>query len=105
MIIELEINGARVIVSGENLSVSVTQDDKPVHHVVRPIETISSNDFPTGAQIKSLRKAMRKSQASFAKLLGVRQATICRWEREYERPSGPSAILLISMIKSGEVPA
>lgn len=32
MIIELEINGARVIISGENLNVNVSGEDAPVEH-------------------------------------------------------------------------
>lgn len=90
MIIELEINGARVIVSGENLSVSVTQD------VLEAQSLVKTNDFmlPSPDQIKSLRKSLHESQASFAKRFGVAQATVCRWERGDEKPSGPATLLL-----------
>ncbi|NKB78547.1 hypothetical protein HED49_03130 [Ochrobactrum daejeonense] len=36
MIIELEINGARVIISGDNLTVNLTQDDQVKSNVITP---------------------------------------------------------------------
>lgn len=140
MIIELEINGARVIISGENLSVNVSDGSRtvfrPKHSKIKQdrsdgsLEVITTDfdapdggaylrrlkggdvsvsvtqaeaqslgkitDFmlPSPAQIKSLRKSLHESQASFAKRFGVAQATVCRWERGDEKPSGPATLLL-----------
>lgn len=96
MIIELEINGARVIISGDNLSVNVTQEVEvqPIAFRSRP----SDLSVPTPDQIKSLRKSLGQSQQKFGKRLGVTQASVCRWELGYEKPGGSSAILIRSMI-------
>lgn len=106
MIIEFEINGARVIVSGDNLTVNITQDGKPIEstpvgvfkvagHPVSPVQKM-----PSPEKIKALRKSMKFNQARFAKLFGVAQATVCRWEIGSDKPSGPAAILLLSMMNA-----
>jgi DNA-binding transcriptional regulator YiaG len=98
MIIELEINGARVIISGENLTVNVTQDDVPTSAPIAAL--VERPDLPSAYQIKALRKSLGLSQAKFARRFAVAQATVCRWELGYERPSGPSTMLLASMIEA-----
>jgi len=95
MIIEIEINGARVIISGENLAVNVTQDD--VQSTASKPDQAGRFGLPGPDQIKSLRKALGLSQTKFARRLLVTQATICRWERGYEKPSGPATMLLLSL--------
>lgn len=97
MIIEFEINGARVIVSGENLSVNITQDCEPV--AAAGLSETSRVDFaPKAEDIRALRKAMGLRQHQFCKLLGVTQATISRWETGEERPRGSAAVLLHKML-------
>lgn len=41
----------------------------------------------TPAQIKSIRRDLKLTQAEFAKAVGVRQATVSDWEREASKPS------------------
>ena len=96
MIIEFEINGARVIVSGDNLSVNVTQENEPPRSIPKP----RSGDLslPTPSQIKALRKSLGESQASFAKRLGVTQASVCRWERGSDTPNGAATIILSTLL-------
>jgi putative transcriptional regulator len=102
MIIELEINGARVIISGDNLTVNVTGEDKPATSQIGAVQighaAKASIGLPSPAQIKQLRKSLKLSQNRFAASLGVAQATVCRWELGYEKPSGPSTILLAAML-------
>lgn len=92
MIIEFEINGARVIVSGDNLTVNVTQDS--LEPVVQSGASRDTSNLPTPDQIKRLRKSMKMSQAEFGKVVGVEQSSVCRWERGYENPNGSAALLL-----------
>ncbi|NTB01606.1 helix-turn-helix domain-containing protein [Agrobacterium tumefaciens] len=103
MIIEFEINGARVIVSGENLTVNVTQDSTDVPGKVN-VSPSKLDALPTPDQIKRLRKSMRLNQAQFGKMVGVEQSSVCRWERGYENPNGSAALLLRSLFEreSGE---
>lgn len=91
MIVEFEINGARVIISGDNLSVNVTEDS--------PALRVQSDALPSGKQIRAFRSNLGLNQAGFAKLLGVsRPSTICRWEQGVGHPSGASAIALVRLM-------
>lgn len=98
MIIELEINGARVIISGDNLTVNLTEDDQ------RPkaVHTNVADSVPTPVQIIALRRSMGFNQTHFAGLVGVTQASVCRWERGHERPGGSATLLLLALMKSKE---
>lgn len=92
MIIEFEINGARVIVSGENLSVSVTQDGNIRDVAIR---------MPDADEIVALRRSMSLTQHQFSALLSVSQSMISKWETGEDRPSGESAVKLAKMIADG----
>lgn len=92
MIIELDINGARVIISGDNLTVNVTQDGEHL-----PALNISKPQLLEGRQIKALRKKLGLRQHQFCDLLGVTQGTVSRWETGVETPRGPAAIMLVKL--------
>ena len=96
MIIELEINGARVIISGDNLTVNLTQDDQAKSNVLMP--RIVQPKTPTAETIKELRKKLKLTQCGFARMLRVNQATISRWETGADEPHGAAAVLLANMI-------
>lgn len=97
MIIELEINGARVIICGDNLSVNVTQDE-----VKREIVThrVVGGAMPTAEQIKNLRKRLALTQSGFSQLMKVSQGTVCRWESGTDEPHGEAAVRLADMISA-----
>lgn len=101
MIIEFEINGARVIVSGENLTVSLTQDDAAKAEFVA--QRSEEPRLPTPNEIKKLRTDMVMSQAGFGQMLRVSQGTVCKWEIGTDRPSGDVAIRLAHMIAQGSM--
>ncbi|WP_042954355.1 helix-turn-helix transcriptional regulator [Rhizobium leguminosarum] len=73
MIIELEINGARVIISGENLTVNISGDDAATRsakkdiNAYRPIEGDRNKSHP----LKVWRASHGLTQAEMAELLGV----------------------------------
>ncbi|NTF67938.1 helix-turn-helix transcriptional regulator [Rhizobium rhizogenes] len=73
MIIELEINGARVIISGENLNVNVSgdgsteQDDHLERNAYRPLIGERNHRHP----LKVWRKANGVTQGDMAGILGV----------------------------------
>lgn len=90
MIIELEINGARLIISGDNLTVNVSDTREPEGHAPLLI--------PTAKLITALRKALGMSQGEFASHVGVSQAAVCRWECGEREPRGPMAVKLASLI-------
>lgn len=90
MIIELEINGARVIISGDNLTVNVTDAQEPEGHHGLPI--------PTAGLICALRRSLHMNQGEFAGHVGVSQAAVCRWESGEREPRGGMAVKLASLI-------
>lgn len=101
MIIELEINGARVIVSGDNLTVNVTEDDQSL--LPKKDDAGAAPQVPTGAQIKALRKSLGLNQAEFAGLVGAAKAsTVCRWEKDAVHPAGSSAIAIVRLMTRGQ---
>ena len=69
MIIEIEINGARVIVSGDNLSVSVTEVHERLHRVfgIPAVGTRSEHVEITEADIRSSLIARAKAHRDKAK--------------------------------------
>lgn len=69
MIIELEINGARVIISGDNLAVSVSEDA-----AIAPLKS-------TGVQaLRKWLKGNRGRSSRLAEHLGVSYGTISQWK-------------------------
>lgn len=84
MIIELEINGARVIISGDNLTVNMTQEDRAKGAVVA--RRTSDLSMPSPEDIKELREKLGYRQAAFARLFRISQATVSRWETGVEKP-------------------
>lgn len=50
----------------------------------------------TPDEIKALRQSMKMTQAAFAELVGVDQATISNWEKGKATPTGPAQRLLAS---------
>lgn len=90
MIIELEINGARVIISGDNLAVNVSEGNEPTGHHTLPL--------PTSDLITALRRSLGMNQGELSDFLGVSQAAVCRWERGEREPRGPMAVKLATLI-------
>ncbi|WP_025091484.1 hypothetical protein [Brucella intermedia] len=78
MIVELEINGARIIVTGENLTVNVSEDGQS-YHVDDP------SIFITGMSvgIDALREWLSESRGrltALSKYLGVKHPSILQWK-------------------------
>lgn len=90
MIIELEINGARVIISGDNLTVNVTDAQEPAD--------LHGFLIPTGGRITALRKALGMNQGEFADHIGASPAAVCRWESGAREPRGSMAVRLSGLI-------
>jgi DNA-binding XRE family transcriptional regulator len=73
MIIEIEVNGARVMISGENLTVNVSGDDAATRspkkdiNAYRPIEGDRNKRHP----LKVWRAAQGVTQAEMAEKLGI----------------------------------
>ena len=44
--------------------------------------------------VKAIRRRLRKSQAEFARMIGVSVATLQNWEQGRRRPEGPARALL-----------
>lgn len=75
MITEIEINGARLIIRGENIAVSLSETDS-VDHTQKPVVHEIS-----GAGMRFIRKnVFRMNQIDFADLVGVHQSSVSRWE-------------------------
>jgi DNA-binding transcriptional regulator YiaG len=90
MIIELEVNGAHIIISGDNLTVNVTDAQEPEGYDNLPI--------PTAELISALRRSLCMSQGDFADHVGVSQAAVCRWENGEREPRGGMAVKLAGLI-------
>jgi putative transcriptional regulator len=50
-------------------------------------------DFPP-VDVKAIRQRLGKSQAEFARMIGVSVATLQNWEQGRRRPEGPARALL-----------
>ena len=77
MIIEFEINGARVIVSGDNLSISVTEDG-----IAKGVTAIMHKTAVEGEGVEALRvwlKAVRGRAIALANHLGITRPAIDQW--------------------------
>jgi putative transcriptional regulator len=46
------------------------------------------------ARVKAIRRRLGKSQADFARMIGVSLATLQNWEQGRRRPDGPARALL-----------
>jgi DNA-binding transcriptional regulator YiaG len=99
MIIEFEINGARVIVSGENLSVSLTEQDGQSRKVLpahaEPVD---------GVTLKEYLRVSRITQEEFADQVGAHVITVNRWITGNRRPSW-SSVRKITQATGGVVTA
>lgn len=74
MIIELEINGARVIISGDNLTVNVTEG------AAGQVELFTPTDGIVGvAALTEWMKAVRGRAGKLADSLGITHAAIPQW--------------------------
>lgn len=73
MIIELDINGARVIITGENLSVSVTEDAREIAPVVREPRVRGIEPF------NQWMNALRGRQTAIAEYLGITRSAVSQW--------------------------
>ena len=87
MIIELDINGARVIISGDRLQVSIVEDSPPTAPSV-----IDPKD------IVALRKSKGWTQIDLASELGVTQGYISRLESGANQPERATKKLLERLI-------
>lgn len=59
----------------------------------------------TAINAKSVRKRLGKSQAAFARMIGVSVATLQNWEQGRRRPDGPAQALLKVAAKNPEAVA
>lgn len=75
MIIELEINGARVIISGDNLTVNVSED------VAEAVKTLTfAGAVPHGIDaLTAWMKAVRGRASELADCLGITPGAIPQW--------------------------
>ena len=69
MIIELEINGARLIISGENLAVSMSEEGEAISSVSSGVTTL-----------RKWLKASRGRSSRLAEHIGVSYGTISQWK-------------------------
>lgn len=99
----MSIGGCHMIIAGENLSVSMTQDDEPAATTTSPsvaglVPKNSDVASPGPDRIRELRLKLQMRQHQFADLMNVQQCTVSRWEAGEAEPSGPACILLNLMI-------
>lgn len=52
-----------------------------------------STKFPA-VNVRAIRSRLKKSQAEFARMIGVSIATLQNWEQGRRRPVGPARVLL-----------
>jgi transcriptional regulator with XRE-family HTH domain len=57
----------------------------------------------TSGLVKQIRKLRGWTQGQLASALGVKQATISRWETGLDEPSGPAMVVLKQMVLSDAV--
>lgn len=55
-----------------------------------------------GAAVKHIRERLGKTQVEFATMLGCREITVLRWEKEAFKPSGIALIQLINLAEGEE---
>lgn len=55
--------------------------------------------------VKAIRAKLRKSQAEFARMIGVSVATLQNWEQGRRQPEGPARALLLVAEKAPQVVA
>ncbi len=58
-------------------------------------------EFPP-VKVKAIRRRLGKSQAEFARMIGVSVATLQNWEQGRRRPEGPARALLRVAAKNPE---
>jgi plasmid maintenance system antidote protein VapI len=92
MIIEFEVNGARVIVSGENLTVNVTEVERASLHV----------PGPTAKTLNEWLKGSGLTQEKFAEIIGVHRVHLSRFINGRLRPNW-KMIAKIKRATGGEV--
>jgi putative transcriptional regulator len=74
----------------DSLSASIRQAGK-----IRRGEMVASRlTKMTPANIKAIRQRLGKSQAQFARMIGVSVSTLQNWEQGRRRPEGPACALL-----------
>jgi putative transcriptional regulator len=74
----------------DNLSGSIRQAGK-----IRRREMVASRVTQIApANIKAIRQRLGKSQAQFARMIGVSVSTLQKWEQGRRRPEGPACALL-----------
>lgn len=59
----------------------------------------------TAIKVSSVRKRLGKSQAAFARMIGVSVATLQNWEQGRRQPDGPARALLTVAAKNPEAVA
>ena len=65
-----------------------------------------SREFIFEAQdVRRIREKLRKSQAEFARMIGVSVSTLQNWEQGRRQPQGPARALLVVASKSPAVVA
>jgi transcriptional regulator with XRE-family HTH domain len=52
-----------------------------------------------GARVRELRKSLKLNQARFAKLIGVDQSTVSKWENNAQTPEGEALLALAKLAK------
>lgn len=85
----------------DELVVSVRQAGRIRRHQMKPSRVINHSAISA----KAVRKRLGKSQAAFARMIGVSVATLQNWEQGRRRPDGPAQALLKVAAKNPEVVA
>ena len=74
----------------ENLVESVRQAGRIRREEARPARVTEFRPV----DVKAVRRGLGKSQAEFARMIGVSVATLQNWEQGRRRPEGPARALL-----------
>jgi putative transcriptional regulator len=85
----------------ENLVKSIRQAGRIRRGQARP----SRETECAAVDVKTIRRRLGKSQAEFARMIGVSVATLQNWEQGRRRPEGPARALLKVAAANPEVVA
>ncbi len=74
----------------DSLTASIRQAGKIRRGEMKPSRVTES----AAADVKAIRRRLGKSQAEFARMIGVSVSTLQNWEQGRRRPEGPARALL-----------
>lgn len=85
----------------DELVTSVRQAGRIRRGEIKPGREINHSSI----NVKAVRRRLGKSQAAFARMIGVSVATLQNWEQGRRRPDGPAQALLKVAAKNPEAVA